>query len=337
MNFFRARSKTQTPADLVSTCCAQLVKLDSASSRKAALEEVSKQLAQLKVIYYGDAEVAPDPDSTAQLAQQVYLTDLLTLLVRQIGKLEFGARKDACSLFSGLLRRQIGERYVTVDYLAPKEDTMVLLSRAYEQSAVALQTGPMIRECCKHERLARILMRPSGTTKEAELWRYFDYVENNTFDIASDAFSTLRDLLTRHRDLAAAFMLDNFDPFFKAYLGFLQSDNYVWRRQSLKLLGELLLERSNFDVMHRYVLDPANLRLMMNLLKDRSQHIQFEAFQVFKVFVANPHKSQGVRDILVKNKDRLLEYLGNFQKGKDDDEQFADEKRFIMDTISGLD
>ena len=51
----------------------------------------------------------------------------------------------------------------------------------------------------------------------------------------------------------------------------------------MQLLGELLLERSNLKVMVRYVADEENLKLMMNLLKDQSRSIQFEAFHVFKV------------------------------------------------------
>lgn len=51
----------------------------------------------------------------------------------------------------------------------------------------------------------------------------------------------------------------------------------------MQLLGELLLERSNLKVMVRYVADEANLKLMMNLLRDSSRSIQFEAFHVFKV------------------------------------------------------
>ena len=50
----------------------------------------------------------------------------------------------------------------------------------------------------------------------------------------------------------------------------------------VQLLGELLLDRANVKVMMRYVGDPANLKLMMILLKDSSRSIQFEAFHVFK-------------------------------------------------------
>ena len=52
---------------------------------------------------------------------------------------------------------------------------------------------------------------------------------------------------------------------------------------SPQLLGELLLDRHNYTVMTRYISSPENLKLMMNMLRDRSRNIQFEAFHVFKV------------------------------------------------------
>jgi calcium binding protein 39 len=48
-------------------------------------------------------------------------------------------------------------------------------------------------------------------------------------------------------------------------------------------LGELLLDRHNFNVMTRYISNPDNLKLMMNMLREKSRSIQFEAFHVFKV------------------------------------------------------
>lgn len=48
--------------------------------------------------------------------------------------------------------------------------------------------------------------------------------------------------------LAAEFLDEHFEPIFENYGKLLHSDNYVTRRQSLKLLGELLLDRHNFSV-----------------------------------------------------------------------------------------
>ena len=66
------------------------------------------------------------------------------------------------------------------------------------------------------------------------------------------------------------------------------SSNYVTKRQSLKLLGEILLDRANFNVMTRYIANEGNLKMMMNLLRDKSKNIQFEAFHVFKVGPIDP-------------------------------------------------
>lgn len=54
-----------------------------------------------------------------------------------------------------------------------------------------------------------------------------------------------------------------------------------------QLLGELLLDRHNFTIMTKYISKPENLKLMMNLLRDKSRNIQFEAFHVFKVGCAD--------------------------------------------------
>jgi protein gp37 len=83
-----------------------------------------------------------------------------------------------------------------------------------------------------------------------------------------------------------------------------------------QLLGELLLDRTNFNIMTKYISDASNLKLMMNLLRDKSKSIQFEAFHVFKVFVANPKKTRPIYDILSKNQDRLVNFLTNFQNEK---------------------
>lgn len=44
----------------------------------------------------------------------------------------------------------------------------------------------MLRECCRIESLTKILLYDDS------FYRFFDYVELSTFDIASDAFSTFK-------------------------------------------------------------------------------------------------------------------------------------------------
>lgn len=90
----------------------------------------------------------------------------------------------------------------------------------------------------------------------------------------------------------------------------------MYLTRSTQLLGEILLDRANFKVMTIYISNPDNLKLMMNLLRDKSRNIQFEAFHVFKVFVANPNKVKPISDILIKNRERLLTFLGGFHNDR---------------------
>lgn len=51
---------------------------------------------------------------------------------------------------------------------------------------VALNCGIMLRECIRHEPLAKIVLHSE------HFHNFFNYVEMSTFDIASDAFATFK-------------------------------------------------------------------------------------------------------------------------------------------------
>lgn len=55
-----------------------------------------------------------------------------------------------------------------------------------------------------------------------------------------------------------------------------------------------------------------------------------------QVFVANPNKTQPIIDILLKNQTKLIDFLNNFQKDRTDDEQFNDEKTYLIKQIKDL-
>ncbi|KAI8889049.1 calcium-binding protein 39 [Backusella circina FSU 941] len=333
MNFNIFKTKQKSPHDLVKHVKDSIHKLDGNDKRKAT-DEISKYLAMIKNMLYGDDDHEPSTEQVAQLAQEVYRTDLLYLLVLNVQKFEFEARKDVAQIFNNLLRRQIGTRWPTVEYLCAHEDILFNLLKGYEHPDVALNCGLILRECIRHEPLAKIILNSH------KLYQFFDYVEMSTFDIASDAFATFKEMLTKHKQMHKQMVADylevNYDEFFSHYQVLLRSDNYVTKRQSLKLLGEILLDRSNFSIMTRYISSADNLKLMMNLLRDKSRNIQFEAFHVFKVFVANPHKTKSIVDILVKNQDKLVSFLGNFHNDRQEDEQFKEEKAFLIKQIQEL-
>lgn len=223
-----------------------------------------------------------------------------------------------------------GTRCPTVEYICTRPEILYILMKGYEKHDIALNCGSMLRECARYEALAKIMLY------SPDFYNFFSYVEVSTFDIASDAFSTFKELLTRHKMLSSEFLEANYDTFFNEYQNLLNSTNYVTKRQSLKLLGELLLDRHNFTIMTRYISSQDNLKLMMTMLKDRSRNIQFEAFHVFKVFVANPNKPKPILDILLRNKDKLVDFLTKFQTDRADDDQFNDEKAYLIKQIREL-
>lgn len=55
------------------------------------------------------------------------------------------------------------------------------------------------------------------------------------------------------------------------------------KRQSIKLLGEILLDRANYSVMTQYVDSGEHLKIIMKLLRDDRRMINYEGFHVFKV------------------------------------------------------
>lgn len=310
----------------------QVLEKEPAASRKSdkALEEVAKQLSAMKTILYGTGDQAPVSEAVAQLAQETYNSDVFQLLLLHLHRLDFESKKDVAQIFNNILRRQIGTRSPTVEYIFAKDEILFMLVKGYEDHEVALNCGIMLRESIRHEPLASTII------KDERFYKFFEYVEMSTFDIASDAFTTFKDLLTRHKIMCAEFLEKSYDKFFDKYSKLLHSENYVTKRQSLKLLGELLLDRHNFTVMTKYISNPENLKLMMNMLRDKSRNIQFEAFHVFKVFVANPNKTPPIQDILVKNKDKLVEFLTGFHNDRTEDEQFNDEKIYLIKQIKEL-
>ncbi|KAI0300524.1 mo25 protein [Multifurca ochricompacta] len=339
MNFFK--TKQRTPTDLVRGLRDNILKLESAPPVlliwiSQASEEVSKYLQQIKGMLYGDGvDVRPEPipELFAQLAQETYSTDLLQLLVVHIARFDFEARKDVVQIFNNLLRRQIGTRWPTVEYISGKREVLFAALAGYENEEIALNTGMILREMLRHEPLCKILLHSE------QFYKYPHYIETTTFGISTDAYTSLKETLTRHKPVVAEYLDKNYDRFFNSFTTLILSTNYVTKRQSLKLLGEILLDRANFNVMTRYIANDANLKMMMNLLRDKSKNIQFEAFHVFKVFVANPKKPPQIEAILRRNKEKLLVFLKNFHNDKDD-EQFMiviqDEKQFLIIQIQNL-
>lgn len=323
------------PEDLVASLTAAALELVSASqiadANGTSLETVETRLQELKLILIGDAE--NDHDETrgvrvaaAAAAQSGFAVGLVSCL--EVLPLE--ARKNAAHVFANLARRSDGVAFAAV--VARQPTILPSLANAYKDDTadLALICGVMLRESARHEIVARAIL------EAPYFWRFFtDFVRLKSFEVASDAFELLKVLLLGHCALAASFIKSNYQAFASHYNLLLQSDNYVTCRESVRLLGEILLQRVNFSIMMKYVSDRDNLKILMNLLRSKKVRIQIEAFHVFKVFVVNPRKPNEITLILLNNREKLVAYLQKFHKDIDD-HQFEEERALVIDTLLGL-
>lgn len=333
-NLFKSK-KPRAPVEVVRETRKLLVYIDSESDdadsrRNDKLAQLDINIRELKSILYGIEESEPVPDACAQVTQEFFTEDTMRLLILCLPKLNFEARKDATRVVANLQRQQVQSRLIASIYLEENLDLMDNLLTGYEDPNLALHYGGMLRECIRHQVVARYVLQ------SAHMRKFFDYIQLPNFDVASDAAATFKELMTRHKSTVAEFLTENCTWFFAEFNSkLLQSSNYMTRRQAVKLLGDMLLDRSNSGVMIRYVSSTDNMRVLMNLLRESHKCIQIDAFHVFKLFVANQNKPTDVVNILCANRNKLLRFFDAFNLDKED-ETFEADKAQVIKEISGL-
>ncbi|TAQ89291.1 hypothetical protein B7494_g2364 [Chlorociboria aeruginascens] len=360
MSFLFGRRPRTNTTDLPKQAKDQIQKLDGPTG-PAKAEELAKTLAQMKFVLQGTQDTESSPEQVHQLVTGMIEEDLLYLLAINLYRLPFESRKDATVIFSYVLRFRPATASPKSEPMAlsyvinNRPEVLVELCNGYEHKESATPAGTVLREVLKSDSAAAIILYDdpnedtasskglTGIQPEAQqsgngvFWKFFRWIDQGSFEVGADAFTTFRELLTKHKQIVAQYLATNFDLFFDQYNNILvKSESYVTKRQSIKLLGEILLDRANYNVMTAYVDRGEHLKICMNLLRDERKMVQYEGFHVFKVFVANPHKSSAVHKILLINRDRLLTFLQQFLEDRTDDEQFIDEREFLIKQIKNM-
>ncbi|KAJ0117220.1 hypothetical protein N8I77_006600 [Diaporthe amygdali] len=346
----RARPSTVDLPKQARDSVTKLEKLDGPAGQAKA-EELAKTLSQMKQILQGTQETEATPEQVYQLVHGMIEEDLLYQLAVNLWRLPFEARKDTQVIFSSVFRFRPATASPKSDPVAlswvvnNRPQVLIELCKCYDHKESATPAGSVLREVLKSEAAAAIILYDDGEEQGSSakgimgidqdraqsgngvFWRFFDWIDKSSFE----------EILTKHKDIIPRYLAINFDMFFDKYNHVLvQSTSYVTKRQSIKLLGELLLDRSNYNIMTAYVDSGEHLKICMNLLRDDRKMVQYEGFHVFKVFVANPHKSVPVQKILLMNRDKLLQFLSRFLEDRTDDEQFIDEKEFLIKQIRNM-
>ena len=187
---------------------------------------------------------------------------------------------------------------------------------------ITLLCGAMLRSSLRHANIYQWIL--ANENCEQLVYPFLDvYVHNPNFDVSSDALETVRVMFTGHALTTAAAAppptgiggdAAESSEQYKQIMESVASDflnrkytdviddrinkkclssskaNYMTRRMTLQLLSTILLNRVNYNVMMMYISSSKNLVTILCLLRDPSPHITLDAFQVFKIFVANPNK-----------------------------------------------
>lgn len=154
------KSKPRTPVDIVRQT-RDLLSFAARSSesreskREEKMAELFKNLRELKSILYGNSESEPVSEACAQLTQEFFRENTLRLLITCLPKLNLEARKDATQVVANLQRQQVNSRLIASDYLEANLDLLDILIAGYENTDMALHYGAMLRECIRHQTVAR--------------------------------------------------------------------------------------------------------------------------------------------------------------------------------------
>ncbi|KAK1568647.1 hypothetical protein Q3G72_027094 [Acer saccharum] len=314
------KTKPKTPTELVISTRELLTYTDKTTEirerkREEKVAELNKIILEMRIVLYGSDQSEPNADACEQLTQEFFRQDTFRLLTTNLPKLNLGARRDVTNIMANLQRQRVNSRLIACKYLEDNLDLMDILISGYEDSDIALTYGTISRECIRHQSVAKYVLN-SGHMK-----KFFIYLQNPNFDIASDVQATFKELLTRHKATVAEFLSTNYDWFFKEYNSqLLESTSYITKRHAVKLLGDILLDRANSSVMVRYVSSLHNMRILMNLLR---------------LFVANQQKPVEITRVLVSNRSKLLRFFADFTLEKAN-EQFESDKSYVMREIAML-
>lgn len=364
-------NKSTTPNDNEAVEGGEKLVEKEKQEEQLSAEQLAASISRIRFLLY-DERTSPDtlkkkapPIAGSVVEGLLKAPDLLPRLLTHMIRLPFECRKDIAAMFTYLLVCGLDGADAPLYYPAMMEfvhfieenyDKILMpLIRGHtnkELPDVVLHCGSMFRSILRHLSLYRQLMVEPKRFR-AYIFPFLDtFVHSPNFDVSSDATESLRLVLTggdirgdevaqnEMMQLASACLINDYEEIFDMRFNpklLNQSSNYMTRRMALQILSTVLLTRSYYAVMIRYIASKSNLILVMHLIRDKSPHITLDAFHVFKIFVANPNKSSEIIKILVDNKVKLCNYLETLHKEREqNDTQFRDEKALVIATLQSL-
>jgi calcium binding protein 39 len=262
---------------------------------------------------------------------------VLTNIANHISELTPETRRIMSAIWGYLLKLEHPRSFQRpiVDYLVSHFDCIDALMKVYGQNArgADVTIGIMIRDASRFAKSIDYILN------EELVFKLFSVMASSNFDVSSDAFQTMREVITNHKDVSAPWLAKNFTRFFTDYMKPLRTSevtNYVVVRQSLSILSAILLDRQFMDSMLQFVNNEEYLKAILMLMSNDSKVVKYEAFHVFKIFAANPNKPLKVSRILRQNSERILKILDQIENDRLDDNEFRQDKKAVVNKLEAL-
>lgn len=270
----------------------------------------------------------PDLDEVDSLLTE----DIPMRLVEHLAVLDVQARTLIANFWCMLLQPGLphGMDKQVLHYVCSKPQLLELLLEGCREQQACPHFGIILRSSLRHQVVVEAFLERSY------VFRLLDLAQHPCFEVSTDAFDSLRQVLLGQKSLCSHWLLANQCEFFRRFDELLEKGSYVVQRQALKLLSELLLDRGAMKLMLAYLEDERHLCIHMNLLRDSSRTLQFEAFHLFKLFAANPNKTPRVHKILCKNQLRLIELIDNLKPTSGNDDLFSKDKKSVISKLQAL-
>lgn len=301
--------------------------------------EIERNLAYMRSIMDGrpHAGIEANPEDTRAFLKPLSTTSLLPDLLSHLGDITHKASQDLLILFDCLFQKI--ESSVFINYLKRNTSIFPNLVDALQYTGISSTAANILKSVVKVREVWNELMMRNI----ALVYKLFDIVQSPDFTTASGALTIVQLLLSHpmtknEPPWAASWIIRHYETVMPIYhTKVIKGANYVSKRMGLKMLGEILTESANQELLMRYISERKNLILMMTLLRDRQNAVRYEAFHIFKLFVANPHKQEPIVKILMVNRKKLIRFLGSFLSKRDTkDEMFKIEKATLIDILESM-
>jgi len=256
--------------------------------------------------------------------------DLPMKFLASMAYLDFEAKKGAVHILCAVFVCARGTSDHVAGHVALRPSIFQRVLDMCADEDVFFLGSQIVRSMAQNAQLASLMFEQGFALQLLQLAAHLN------FEISNEVFSSISELLLQHKQMAATYLMEQFEVFCQFYHVLLDSkDNYVIQRQSLKLLGMLLLDVEFQCFMLRYVEQERFLMIHMNLLRGSSMMIPVDAFHILKLFVANPEQPRAVRNIFRRNGRRLSALLETFRYRRIDDACLEDLEA-VMDMLDSL-